>query len=139
MVNGWISEPFYVKRGVRQGCPLSALLFVLAVEFMANRIRTNNVIKPFAIPNCTTDLKLVQNADDTLFIVRNESSLKEILKELNLFGKIAGPKLNNDKTINIWIGDLAKRWNLSQYNLTWSEKPIKYLGHFIFLLIIRKL
>ena len=37
-----------------------------------------------------------------------------------------------DKTINIWIGDLAKRWNLSQYNLTWSEKPIKYLGHFIF-------
>ena len=74
----------------------------------------------------------MQYADDTLFVVRNESSLKEILNELNLFGKVAGPKLNKDKTTTIWMGDFCKRWNLSQYNLTWAEKPIKYLGYFIF-------
>ena len=132
LVNGWISEPFHIKRGVRQGCPLSALLFVLAVEFMASRIRSNNCIKPFVIPKNSTNLKLVQYADDTLFVVRNESSLKEIIHELNIFGKVAGPKLNKNKTVTIWIGDFRKRWNLLPYNLTWAEKPIKYLGHFIF-------
>ena len=39
--NGWISEMFRNTRGIRQGCPLSALLFVLSVEIMELRIRNN--------------------------------------------------------------------------------------------------
>ena len=35
--NGWVSEIFENSRGIRQGCPLSALLFVLSVEIMAER------------------------------------------------------------------------------------------------------
>ena len=37
--NGWVSEIFENSRGIRQGCPLSALLFVLSVEIMAERLR----------------------------------------------------------------------------------------------------
>jgi hypothetical protein len=37
--NGWISEIFKNTRGIRQGCPLSALLFVISVEIMALRLR----------------------------------------------------------------------------------------------------
>jgi hypothetical protein len=35
MNNGWISEIFRNLHGIRQCCPLSALLFVLSVEIMA--------------------------------------------------------------------------------------------------------
>jgi hypothetical protein len=49
MNNGWISEIFKNSRGIRQGCPLSALLFVLSVEIMALRIRNNKDIKGFQI------------------------------------------------------------------------------------------
>jgi hypothetical protein len=36
-------------REIRQGCPLSALLFVLSVEIMASRLRNNKDIKGFQI------------------------------------------------------------------------------------------
>ena len=43
--NGWVSEIFKTSRGIRHGCPLSALLFVLSVEIMALRLRSNKNIK----------------------------------------------------------------------------------------------
>ena len=43
--NGWISKTYSINRGIRQGCPLSALLFVVAVEILACRIRQDNNVK----------------------------------------------------------------------------------------------
>ena len=40
--NGWLSKTFSIIKGVRQGCPLSALLFLLVVEVLAIKIRNNN-------------------------------------------------------------------------------------------------
>jgi hypothetical protein len=39
VVNGWVSAPFRVFQGIRQGYPASALTFVLAVEIMAIKLR----------------------------------------------------------------------------------------------------
>ena len=43
--NGRISRFFEVSRGVRQGCPLSPLLYVLGAEVLARAIRDNKNIK----------------------------------------------------------------------------------------------
>ena len=43
--NGFASEPFTLKRGVRQGCPLSGLLFILAAELLFCSIRASDHIK----------------------------------------------------------------------------------------------
>lgn len=39
--NGWLSKPIKTERGIRQGCPISSLLFILAVEVMSVSIRNN--------------------------------------------------------------------------------------------------
>jgi hypothetical protein len=44
-----VSILFKNTRGIRQGFPLSALLFVLSVEIMASRLRNNKDIKGFHI------------------------------------------------------------------------------------------
>ena len=42
--NGNATQFFCISRGVRQGCPISAILFVLVVEIMAHRIRNDDKV-----------------------------------------------------------------------------------------------
>ena len=42
--NGYISERLKLSRGVKQGCPLSTYLFIIAIEMFAVKIRSNNFI-----------------------------------------------------------------------------------------------
>ena len=48
-VNGHFSEKIPLHRGVRQGCPLSALLYVLVIEVLAIQLRLNPNIVGFKI------------------------------------------------------------------------------------------
>ena len=56
-----------MTRGIRQGCPVSALLLVLAAEIRANSIRTNLKIKGFSFGDADKiqEIKISQYADDT--------------------------------------------------------------------------
>lgn len=40
-VNGGLSAYFKVKRGIRQGCSLSGMLYTLAIEALLNRFRND--------------------------------------------------------------------------------------------------
>ena len=102
-----------MKRGVRQGCPISSLLFILTAEILAHKLRLNaNVtsinIGQFCGNNSNRVVKLRQYADDMILLGTNESSLKHSFKEFNKFTAVAGPKLNMDKTEILVTGDYQK-------------------------------
>ena len=42
--NNWLSDKFSIQRGIRKGCPLSALLFLIAAEILACKIKQNTFI-----------------------------------------------------------------------------------------------
>ena len=61
-----------MKRGIRQGCPVSVLLFILVTEILAIKIRTNNEIQ---------GLKLNENSNKIYQIVRHADDCKNMVKE----------------------------------------------------------
>ena len=48
-INGYLSANVPLNRGVRQGCPLSSLLYVLVVEVLAQQLRKNPNIVGFQV------------------------------------------------------------------------------------------
>jgi hypothetical protein len=104
--NGFSSPFFKLERGVRQGCPLSAYLFIMVVELLANKIRNNKNIKGINIGN--TEITVIQMADNTTSFLKDQNTLKEILETLEEFRKYAGLKLNKGKSEIMWLGKQRK-------------------------------
>ena len=68
--NRYFSECIKLERGVRQGCPLSFLLYCTQNDVFTNSVNKDPNIKGFKLPGREETLKLSQYADDTSFIYR---------------------------------------------------------------------
>ena len=80
--NGFSSNPFEIQRGVRQGCPLSPYLFIVAVELLGSLIRQNKYIIGLKVHDM--EIKISQYADDTtIFLEPNELNIKRCMKVLD--------------------------------------------------------
>ena len=94
---------FDVKRGVRQGDPLSPYLFILAWEMMSAAMKNDPNINGIKIDH--SEFLLSQYADDSsLLLDEDENSLKQSLYILEKFSECSGLRANLDKTEAIWIG-----------------------------------
>ena len=103
--NGYISVDFEMGRGLRQGCPLSPLLFVLAVELLAIKVRQDVTIKGISINNQST--KIRQYADDTTLLLKDNIDIREVLSRLKEFEYVSGLKINKSKSHLICPGNNA--------------------------------
>ncbi|PFX27102.1 Transposon TX1 uncharacterized 149 kDa protein [Stylophora pistillata] len=103
-VNGYLTSFFNLSRGVRQGCPLSPLLYVLVSEVLACNIRANPRICGLNLPNCPPASPISQYADDTSLILTSDDAIKAALEVYTLLEKASGSKLNITKSKGLWLG-----------------------------------
>ena len=109
LINGYFTDSFEVCRGVRQGCPLSMLLFVIFQDPLYIAMEKANNIRPIEIPG--RKVLEVGYADDTNVITGDDSSFIEIFNMLNRFRKATNSKLNIKKTKVYGFGNWSKRLN----------------------------
>ena len=105
--NGHTTSFFSLSRGVRQGCPISALLFILLAEVMANKIKSRNDIHGITIDQ--HEIKISQLADDTTLFLKDNNALLLALEILESFQTCSGLKLNKNKTEIFYLGNTNHR------------------------------
>ncbi len=127
--NGWSTTLFKVTRGVRQGCPLSPYLFILAAEILAIYIRNNPDIEGIQINNTVS--KISQYADDTaLSLLYSAKTIATVKQTFDSFEIISGLRVNYDKTQILRIGSVKGLDCIlcPDINMKWTNDPIPLLG-----------
>ena len=120
---------FEISRSIRQGCLLSALLFILVAEILAVSIRETKKIKGIKFQNY--EFKIAQLADDTTLFLQDLRSVSESISLFNDFTTISELRLNLEKTEITPIGfNFQKNIKLpSELNkLKYNKGPFKTLG-----------
>ena len=128
--NGIHSAPFSLYRGTRQGCPLSPLLFALAIEPLAIWLRQEGGFE--GVSRAGTVHKLSLYADDLLLYMSNPvASLPVVLNILDNFGSYSGYKLNLYKSEILPINSLAKSISPAFFPFRHVTDGFKYLGVYV--------
>ncbi|PIK45258.1 pol-like protein [Apostichopus japonicus] len=125
IVNGFCSEVFNVERGVRQGCPLSPLLYVLFSESLSRLLERDSRLVPFVVPG-GAKVKCAQYADDVTCVVSSLGSFRALSQDLSIFERATGAKLNPEKTKGLRLG--SWRYRDLPFGASWSDQNIKING-----------
>ena len=128
-VNGRCSGVIAIERSIWQGCPLSPLLYVLAMEPLLRRLRdegTSPALRgiPFVGRLAARVSAFVDNV--TVFVSRRQDieAVKEAVVE---YERIAGAKVNFDKSEGLRLG-AWRGSNTLPGPFRWSDGPIRILG-----------
>ena len=105
VVNGGVSTKYFeLKRGARQGDPISAFLFILSIEVLFRMIKSNTNIDGIEVFN--HHFLYSAYADDATFFLKNEKSIYQLIKEFNNFSTFSGLKPNINKCEISGIGSM---------------------------------
>ena len=117
-----------IGRGCRQGDPIASYLFIICIEILALKLRSDPKIEGFKMGNLQHLLEIY--ADDlTVFLQPYSQNLRNTIEALTIFFRLSGLKISVKKTTAVWFG---KEHNSNiklcpDLNLNWS-KNFKLLG-----------
>lgn len=125
-VNGSLSTTIPITRGTRQGCPLSPLLFIIAMDPLVHHLQDKHLFRGLQFPHGPLLISLY--VDDILLFVRwPRENGTPLISEPSRFGTVSGLKINWEKSVLFPITDLA----VAEGNdclLKVEKDTTKYLG-----------
>lgn len=129
-VNAMVSRAFNLHRGTRQGCPLSPILYALALEPLATWVRQDPLIWGIPIGEEWEDRISLYADDILLFVRRPRQSVDRILQIFCIFGEHSGYRINWNKSVLFPLAGGPPALT-SRCSVPVTESGFKYLGIYI--------
>ncbi|CAH2283380.1 Hypothetical predicted protein [Pelobates cultripes] len=125
LVNGWRGRAFRIRSGVRQGCPLSPLLYVFAVDPFIRRVEAGTLQGVARAPE--RPLRDVAYADDISIVVSNTREATEVDDLILAYSAASASRVNRDKSVVFWCGKEGDQFPLPD-GFPRAQPEIKILG-----------
>ena len=127
-VNGKLSSVFALSRSVRQGCPLSPLLYALALEPLLRRLKdetSSPALRGIGVPGGAR-ARVSAYADDVSAFVSSREDIEAVQKAVDRYEKVTGAKINRDKSSGLRLG--AWKGVALPGPFSWTDGPVRILG-----------
>ena len=127
-VNEQYSNELPVRTGIRQGCPLAPLLFLLVIEGLGNVLRHSTSIQGIIIPGTSTEHKCSEFVDDFAIFLEHTRFLGETKAVLHKFGTHSGLHLQPKKSVIIPLNKAIKTHEAYEIPILQPGDTARYLG-----------
>ena len=129
------TDPIISQRGVKQGCPLSPILFNLVIEGLLKRIQSLESGGYFISDHL---IRILAYADDICLITEDKKGLREMMDALEEFATWGGLSFNTRKCASLSLKNKGSKKYTKTFSpllcgepipaLKWTER-YKYLGN----------
>ena len=115
-VNGELSDFVNVNRGVRQGCPLSASLYIVYLQIFLNILTGTSKygLEGIRIPG-SKRIKVSAYADDLVLFCNSDYEIQQSFEFFEKVARITGSQLNREKTEILNISTRSVRADFKQF------------------------
>lgn len=125
IINKVLGKRINVRRSVRQGCPLSSLLFSIYIESFCQKVMKSSNIVGYKLQEA--EVRVLAYADDIAVFCKDYDSIAETIKIVNLYCNASGSLVNWSKCLGYWHGE----WPVTPQfvaGISWTTTPVRYLG-----------
>lgn len=127
-INGYLSEPIVQQGGVRQGCPLSSMLYVLYLEPLVEWLRGDPVFQGIHIPGAGKGRATVtMYADDATLFLGWDEDFCAVSQVLEAFSGATGARVNRSKSSVLYAGAWGGRTEITG-GFSLCQEGLKILG-----------
>ncbi|KAM7288195.1 hypothetical protein ISCGN_028463 [Ixodes scapularis] len=114
LINGVKGARIPIGRSVRQGCPLSPILFALQLEPLCRAISEDQSIRGLQLGD-GKDVSVLAFADDVAFICSSKKQVEAVLQHVDVYTAASGAEINPEKSMGAWLG-------------CWATTPPRFAG-----------
>ena len=129
-VCGSLTAPFAFDKGIRQGCPLSGILYSIAIEPFLHLLRQRLNTYSLELPCTDTYCSVSAYADDISIFVTSDKAFGIISDVYDVFKKSSAACLNYNKSKGLWVGCWTSRDD-KPLGFQWNNEGLLFLGVYL--------